>query len=224
MSGDKICEHIYLVGGSEISHSADCSVYLLDGGENLALIDSGAGPGISNIVANIQEFGFSPDRISLVVSTHAHIDHIGGNAYLQRKYECRIFAHELDAGKIETGEMVGAEFYGIPYEPAKVDIRMSGKEKTLDIGDLKLHAIHIPGHTPGSIALWVDIDGQRVLFGQDVHGPYVAGWGAIMDEVGPSLEKMRALDADILCEGHFGVYRPRDEVAAYIEQFLARFK
>jgi len=119
MPGEKICDNIYLVGGSEISHAADCSVYLLDGDGELALIDSGAGPGILNIVTNIREFGFSPDRITLAVSTHAHIDHIGGNAYLQRNYGCRIFAHELDAQGIETGEMIGAEFYGAPTNHAR---------------------------------------------------------------------------------------------------------
>ena len=224
MPGEKISDNIYLVGGSKVSHPADCSVYLLDGGGELALIDSGAGPGISNIIANIREFGSSPERITLVVSTHAHIDHIGGNAYLQQNYGCRIFAHELDAQRIETGEAVGAEFYGIPYEPCEVAMRMSGSDEGLQVGNLGLHAIHIPGHTAGSIALWTDINGERVLFGQDVHGPYVAQWGAIMEEVGPSLEKMKALDADILCEGHFGVYRPRQEVTGYIDQFLARFE
>jgi len=222
-SGEKVWENIFLVGGSDISHSADCSVYLIDAGGELILIDSGAGPGISTIIDNIEALGFSPEKISLVVSTHAHIDHIGGNAYLQREYGCEIFAHELDASRIETGEMVGAEFYGILYEPCKVTKRMSGSEMELLAGDLRLNAIHIPGHTPGSIALYMDVGGKRILFGQDVHGPYVAHWGAVMDKVGSSLKRMKELNADILCEGHFGIFSPQKAVAGYMDQFLSRF-
>jgi glyoxylase-like metal-dependent hydrolase (beta-lactamase superfamily II) len=220
---EKVWENIFLVGGSETSHAADCSVYLIDAGGELILIDSGAGPGISNIINNIKSLGLSPDKLSLIVSTHAHIDHIGGNAYLQREYGCDIFAHELDASRIETGEMVGAEFYGILYEPCKVTKRMSGSEMELRVGAACLHAIHIPGHTPGSIALYTDVGGTRILFGQDVHGPYVAHWGAVMDKVGSSLKKMKELNADILCEGHFGIFSPREAVAEYIDQFLSRF-
>ncbi len=221
--GEKVCEHVYQVGGSEISHAADCSVYLVDGGTELALIDSGAGPGIVNIIDNIHDLGFSTEMIKVVVSTHAHIDHIGGNARLHREYGCGIFAHELDAEHIETGEMVGAEFYGVSYEPCEVARKMSGTQAELLVGNIGLNVIHIPGHTAGSIALWAEIGGKRVLFGQDIHGPYVAQWGAVMEEVGPSLKKLQELDADILCEGHFGVYRSRKSVRSYIGQYLERF-
>jgi glyoxylase-like metal-dependent hydrolase (beta-lactamase superfamily II) len=220
VSGKKIHDNVYLVGGAEISHPADCLVYLIDGGEQLALIDTGAGLGVSNIVGNIQHVGLSPENLGTIVSTHAHIDHIGGNAFLQREYGCKIFAHELDAERIESGQMVGAEFYGIPCEPCTVDMIMSGAEEELRVGEVTLNAIHIPGHTSGSIALWTEIGGKRILFGQDLHGPYVAEWGAVMDQVGPSLKKMRRLEADILCEGHFGIFRSNEAVTGYIDQFL----
>ena len=94
---------------------------------------------------------------------------------------------------------------------------------TLHVGNIELNVIHIPGHTPGSIALFADVGNKRILFGQDVHGPYVAQWGAVMDKVGPSLKKMKNLNADILCEGHFGIFSPGEAVASYIDQFLSRF-
>lgn len=221
--GQKVWENVFLVGGGDISHPADCLVYLVDGGDELALIDTGTGPGISRIIENVHGLGFSPENISLVISTHAHIDHIGGNAYMNREYGAEIFAHELDAERIETGQMVGAEFYGVSYEPCPVAKKMSEAEMQVSVGALTLNVIHIPGHTPGSIALWADIDGKRILFGQDLHGPYVAEWGAVMSEIGPSLKKMKALEADILCEGHFGIFQTREAVARYIDQFLASY-
>jgi glyoxylase-like metal-dependent hydrolase (beta-lactamase superfamily II) len=178
---------------------------------------------VSNIVANVKACGFSPERLFLIISTHAHVDHIGGNAYFQREYGCEICAHELDASRIESGQMIGSEFYGVDYKPCRVTRKMTGPEMSLHAGDVDLHALHIPGHTPGSIAVYTDIEGTRVLFGQDVHGPYIPQWGAWMEQVGPSLKKMKELNADILCEGHFGVFSPNGEVTRYIDQFLTRF-
>ncbi len=78
--------------------------------------------------------------------------------------------------------------------------------------------IHIPGHTPGSIAVYLDAE-ARVLFGQDVHGPYFLK-GSNIEQAKVSLRRLVDLDADILCEGHFGVYQPKEEVRRYIEGHL----
>ena len=79
---------------------------------------------------------------------------------------------------------------------------------------------NIRWHTPGSIAAYVDIDGKRVLFGQDIHGPYIPEWGADRELAAASLQKLIDLKADVLCEGHFGVYQPAEEVRRYIEYYL----
>ena len=62
--------------------------------------------------------------------------------------------------------------------------------------------------------------GKRVLFGQDIHGPYVPEWGADPARARTSLGKLIELGADILCEGHFGIYQPADRVKKYIEGYL----
>ena len=61
--------------------------------------------------------------------------------------------------------------------------------------------------------------GKRVLFGQDVHGPYFLPGSNIAD-ARVSLLKLIDIEADILCEGHFGVYQPASEVRLYIEGYL----
>ena len=63
----------------------------------------------------------------------------------------------------------------------------------------ELKIVHIPGHTPGSIAAYLDIDGQRVLFGQDIHGPYLPQWGADREQARASLLKLIGVKADVLC-------------------------
>ena len=45
-----------------------------------------------------------------------------------------------------------------------------------------------------------------------------------MDQVGPSLRKLKGLGADILCEGHFGVFRSKEAVSGYIDRFLMNYE
>jgi glyoxylase-like metal-dependent hydrolase (beta-lactamase superfamily II) len=60
----------------------------------------------------------------------------------------------------------------------------------------------------------------KVLFGQDIHGPFYASFGSDLDAWGTSMRKLLELEADILCEGHFGIIRPASEVRAYIEDYM----
>lgn len=206
-----------MVGGSDITHPSDCSVYLI-GGEEPVLIDSGAGESFDRIVGNIQSLGFDPKKIVAVIATHAHLDHIGALHQFRDRFGAKIITHELETNAIETGKGTGAEYYGMAYHPCKVDIKLSKEEEILSYGDYELRAIHIPGHTPGGIAIYMDM-GKRVLFGQDIHGPYFLR-GSDTAQAKLSLRKLIDLEADILCEGHFGIYQPAIEVRRYIEGYL----
>jgi len=111
-----VYKDVYQVGGSDISHPADCSVYLIDCGD-LVLIDSGAGPSYSQLVSNIETLGFDPQKIKAVIATHRHIDHIGALWQFQKEFGAQIVAHQLDADGIEKGLNTAAELYGIEYQP-----------------------------------------------------------------------------------------------------------
>jgi glyoxylase-like metal-dependent hydrolase (beta-lactamase superfamily II) len=63
-------------------------------------------------------------------------------------------------------------------------------------------------------------DGNRILFGQDIHGPFMPQFNSDLDEWRTSMLKLLKLKCDILCEGHFGVIEPEDSVAAFIKQHL----
>ncbi len=214
----RVWRNIYAIGGPDITSPSDCCVYMVDAGE-LVLIDSGVGDSFNQLIDNIDALGFDPNRLKAIIVTHAHIDHIGALADFQRDYGVSLVAHELDATAIETGVGTGAEFYQASYQPCRVDIRISQSEESLTFGSYELHLVHIPGHTPGSLAVYVDM-GKRVLFGQDIHGPYIPDWGADPAQATASLQKLIKLKADILCEGHFGIYQPASEVERYIAGYL----
>ncbi|MBN2098772.1 MAG: MBL fold metallo-hydrolase [Dehalococcoidia bacterium] len=212
-----VSQDVYIVGGADLSHPYDCSVYLVDGGHEMVLIDSGAGEGYELIVDNIRSLGLQPEKLKVVVATHCHIDHIGALFQFRQEFCVRVISHELDAEAIETGRGSGAEYYGVGYRPCKVDAVLKGSEGTVRCGRHELKWIHIAGHTPGSIAVYLDA-GRRVLFGQDVHGPYFLK-GSNIEQARVSLQRLIDLEADVLCEGHFGVYEPKEEVRRYIEGY-----
>ena len=110
---------------------------------------------------------------------------------------------------------------GEGQDPILVDQTFSGPELVLNFGKEALHLIHIPGHSPDSIAVYFDRNGKRILFGQDVHGPIHPALGSNLDQYQKSLQKLIDLKADILCEGHFGIYQPNSAVEKYIRSYLA---
>jgi len=215
----RVWKNIYMIGDAELSHPYDCCVYLLDAGD-LVLIDAGAGRSFDNLVSNIESLGLDARKLKAVIVTHAHIDHIGSLHQFREVFGVQVIAHEFDAEAIEGRGRVGAEFYGVNYIPCPVDLKIRGDGESLRFGDRELKVIHIPGHTPGSIASYVDVDERRVLFGQDIHGPYRPEWGADPAKAKLSLQKLLDLRADILCEGHFGIYQPAAAVERYIRGYF----
>jgi glyoxylase-like metal-dependent hydrolase (beta-lactamase superfamily II) len=152
----RVFEDIYMVGSSDISHPMDCCVYLVDAGD-LVLIDAGAGKSTSRLTDNIQALGLRLEKLSSVIVTHAHIDHIGSLNDLKHLYGTKVIAHEEDVEAIETGSKVGAAYYGIKYKPCEVDVRLRGEENVLKLGTREFKLVHIPGHTPGSIGVVLEV-------------------------------------------------------------------
>jgi glyoxylase-like metal-dependent hydrolase (beta-lactamase superfamily II) len=76
----KLCERIYLVGSGSVglSDPGDCHVYLIDGGQELALVDAGCGAGAQRILENIRRCGCDRSKIRYLLLTHAHRDHARG--------------------------------------------------------------------------------------------------------------------------------------------------
>lgn len=88
------------------------------------------------------------------------------------------------------------------------------------MSDGRVKAIHCPGHSPGSVVFTTNIDGKLVLFGQDVHGPIHPALLSDEKQYQASLTKLAALNADLLLEGHFGVFRTKEEVREFIGSFM----
>ncbi len=88
------------------------------------------------------------------------------------------------------------------------------------VGGTELKAIHWPGHSPGSIILVIEKDGKKIVFGQDVHGQLHPSLLSNREDYLISLNMLMELDADILCEGHYGVIKGKEKVKRFITQFV----
>jgi glyoxylase-like metal-dependent hydrolase (beta-lactamase superfamily II) len=211
-----------MVGGSAISDDKDASVYLVDGTDAAALIDAGAGDGTDAVIRNIEKTGVDPARIKTLVLTHCHVDHSGGIPGLCERLGVRTVSHARCAEILARGNdpRTAADWYGMRLPPIRIDQPFDADELRLPLGDAELVCIFTPGHSPGSISIYMDRDGQRVLFGQDVHGPISPVLGSDVRLYKQSLARLLDLQADVLCEGHFGVFRPAAEVERYIRSYL----
>lgn len=106
-------------------------------------------------------------KITQVINTHLHVDHCFGANYVRRRYGVGLAGHSADAF---LGERVAAQtrtFGVIPSEgePDAVAIDVALDEgDTISIGNDSLKVLHVPGHSPGSIALYC-ADGGFVITG-----------------------------------------------------------
>ncbi len=218
----KIKNNLWQVGGRGLTDPVDAAIYLVRFGDKAALIDAGSGGNNEKLMKNIGEC-LEPDvQLEYLLLTHCHYDHTGGASAVRDEYGCRIVAHELDAVYLESGDerVTGAALNGASVEPFSVDIRLQGQESTITVGSGTVKAIHCPGHSPGSVVYTAEIDGELILFGQDVSGPLHSHFLSDEEQYLASLEKLEKLEADLLLEGHFGVIEPKGEVREFIHSWI----
>ncbi|MCF8062300.1 MAG: MBL fold metallo-hydrolase [Deltaproteobacteria bacterium] len=217
-----VTNEIFQVGGGGYTAPEDAAVYLIRLESDAALVDAGTGGDTDRLFRNIESCGVPTDAVRLLLLTHCHFDHTGGAAEVRDRTGCRIVAHALEAPFLEEGDdrVTAALWYGAHLSPLPIDEIVEGPEGTIRMGGREIRAIHIPGHSPGSMAFFMESDGQRVLFGQDIHGPLDESLLSDEEAYARSLEQLAGLDADILCEGHYGVFRGKEEVRGFIRSFL----
>jgi len=222
MSKVRVTDEIFQVGGGPLTAPEDAAIYLIHFDGHAALVDAGCGYANESLLANVRACGVRTEQIELLLLTHCHFDHTGGAASLRALLQCQTVAHQLDATFLEIGDngVTAATWYGSTIEPFVVDRKIAGPRETIQLGARTLEAIHIPGHSPGSLVYLAESQGLQVLFGQDVHGPLDASFHSNRKDYQESLKLLMSLEADILCEGHYGIYRGKREVNQLIRQYL----
>ena len=143
--GFRIIGNIYWVGGEYGS-------YLITTPQGHILHDTGTNQMHDVIVSNIRKLGFDVKDIRMIISSHAHFDHVQGHAAMKKLTGAQIIALGGDAAALEAGQDNSAGgFSGLVAVP--VD-RIIKDGDTISLGGVTLRALWVPGHTRGA-TVWI---------------------------------------------------------------------
>ena len=114
-------------------------------------------------------------KVSRMLNTHLHLDHVLGNAFIERHYGIKAEAHEDDIFLLDLQEEQ-SEMFGLPCnDPAPALGNYLAEGDVVEIPEIQLHAIHIAGHSPGGLAFYCsnpgEVNGQKappLLFSGDI--------------------------------------------------------
>lgn len=169
----------------------DSNIYIFED----VMVDTGTGDNIQYIKDSMKEAGISVDDLALIVNTHNHYDHIGGN----KCFNLDVAMHREDAKAIQekNSEATAASIFGRSIEGMKVD-------RILEEGD-KIHdfeVLHTPGHTKGGICLY---NGEILISGDTVFAD--GGYGRMdiggnLEDMKESLKRLKNLNVKYLLPGH----------------------
>ena len=201
----RIADHTWQIG------TAGITALLLKTDRGALLIDGGVPQAADMLLAHMRALGVAPGDLKFILASHAHGDHAGPLAAIQRATGAQVVNNAESAVLMARGGSDDIHFGDdILYPPVQTD-RILHDGEVVALGDLRLTAHFIPGHTPGSIA-WTWDDTQH---GTTLHIAYVDSLTApgyqlvgnpryphIVEDFQRSFDIVRVLPCDILLTPH----------------------
>ncbi|KFN42531.1 subclass B3 metallo-beta-lactamase [Arenimonas oryziterrae] len=208
-----------LIGNSYYVGVDGLSSVLIVGKQGHVLIDGALPQSAERIAANIRTLGFRVEDVKWIVNSHAHYDHAGGIAALQRLSGAQVAASVLGAATLRAGTADDADpqhGYGDAMRfPPVAKVRELRDGEVLALGELRITAHYTPGHTSGGDTwTWRSCEGKvcRNLVYADSLTPvsapgfrYTADGGARIAQFRRSIATVRALPCDVLISAHPGL-------------------
>jgi metallo-beta-lactamase class B len=137
----RVIANIYYVGATDIS------AHVIDTRAGLILLDTGTTQMLPVIRANVEKLGFRMQDIKIILSSHAHWDHVEGHAAMQALTRAQVMAVGEDAAAIASG-VDSSAIAARGWKPVKVD-RVLKDGDTVSLGSVTMRAHLTPGHTKG---------------------------------------------------------------------------
>ncbi|HVY85917.1 MAG TPA: subclass B3 metallo-beta-lactamase [Caulobacterales bacterium] len=204
----KVMDDIYYVG------TAGVSSWLITTPRGDVLIDGGVPQTPPQIIANIHALGFDIRDVKYLLNSHAHFDHAGGLAALQRASGAQMVASEGDKPALEAGHVDYGPTAGVQFPPIRVD-RVVGEGDTLSLGGVTLTAHMIPGHTRGCTGWSMDAHGaDGALHHVFFHCSATVAGASLVPEAYPGMiaayrttfARVRTIEADVFLAPHAGFF------------------
>jgi len=178
----------------------NCNTYLIDGPTRV-LIDPGHSRLFGHVKEGLSKLGFGLDDIGLIILTHAHPDHIEA-VELFKETPALTTLHENEWHFVKGMDRYISATYGRNSDSIGPDFFL--KEGNLSVNGIHLQVFHTPGHSPGSVSLF--LPEQKLLFTGDLvfkagigRTDVPGGAGALLKE---SITKVSELEIEWLLPGH----------------------
>ncbi|MEM9912318.1 MAG: MBL fold metallo-hydrolase [Pseudomonadota bacterium] len=207
---------VTLISEIHVARWLRCNIWHVRGRDADLVIDTGMG-----LRPLTEEIARHSDRPQIALMTHSHFDHAGGLCQFDMRCGHRCEAEIIAAPSLantvaDTGYVRAETFTALPWEgfshqdfivrPAPLT-RLLDEGDVIDLGDRVFHVFHLPGHSPGSIALYEA--GTGLLFSGDVIYD-----GALIDDLyhsdaavlAASHARLRELPVTTIHGGHFGSF------------------
>lgn len=198
---------------------AGLSAVLVTSAKGHILLDAGLPQSAAAIDAHVRQLGFRTEDIQLIVNSHAHFDHAGGIAAMQRATHAIVAASAAGGKALERGEPTVDDpqyAYGRASTqfPRVASVRVVADGESLKVGELVLTAHLTPGHTPGSTSwTWRSCEGARcldVVYADSLTAVSAPGFRFSGDKTHPSLvntfqrsiSRVAQLPCDVLISVH----------------------
>ena len=205
----RIAGNLYYVGAREVAS------YLFETADGLILLDAGFEETVPVIAAAIEELGFRLEDVEILLSSHAHFDHVGGLAELKRLTGATLVASAAEAPLLESG---GVEY---PFAPVAVD-RVLEDGEAVELGGTRLTAMVTAGHTPGCTTWTATVPGTdldalflcsvSVLPDMDLLTPSTSFPEGRAAAFRRSFERLEALEPDLFLAAHGSFFRLVDKL------------
>ena len=154
----RIARNLYYVGATEITS------FLITTQHGHIVIDGGFAETAPLILANIRKLGFEPEDVKILLNSHAHTDHAGGLAELQRVTGAKLYASREDIPMLSRGGLDDPQFGNrYPFPPVWAD-RIVADGERVRLGGTTLTAHITPGHTKGCTTWTMRTGGKDVVF------------------------------------------------------------
>ena len=204
----RIAENLYYVG------SRGLASYLVTTPEGHVLINSSFERTVPLIGASIEKLGFKLTDVKIILSSHAHGDHVEGQGLMQELTGAKIFAMEGDAAVMSNGGE-GQYLYKDHWRKCRVDRVLKDGDK-VTLGGATLLAHSTPGHTRGCTTWTMTaMDGGKARSVVIIGSPNVnAGYQLvnnrdypeISDDFKRTFQILKALPCDIFLGAHGNYY------------------
>jgi metallo-beta-lactamase class B len=199
------------VGNVRYVGAAGVSAFLITTPAGSILLDGGLPETAPLIVKNIEKLGFKIADVKFLLNSHAHYDHAGGLAELQRLSKATLVASAADATAIQAGG---------PDMPAVKVGRVVKDGDTVELGGTVMTAHLMPGHTKGCTTWTTQVtDSGRsysVFFhcSTSVVAPLVGNtdYPQIVSDYESTFRKLRSMKADVFLANHGNFFGMQDKL------------